>query len=190
MMKYLIYLILLLPLDLLAQKGSPKEFTLVGTMHHTEIEGGCWYLETKRGQKYELVGSEENLKKVRVEGRYVTLSVRQAKMMASVCMLGTMVEITEVHDTNRYPRDPVVDTKRIRGRVARTHDGFWYIRGTDGKNYEMQPSIVPSYYKTGLRFNRVVKMISGSEGALEMNGLIMEVIRPEERNVPKYHDPG
>ena len=184
-MKYLLYLMLLVPFDLLAQ----NEFTLVGTMKHTEIEGGCWYLETKRGQKYELVGSEENLKKVRVDGRYVTLSVRQAKMMASVCMIGTMVEILFVHDTNRYPRDPVVDTKRIRGVVSRTHDGFWYIDGTDGKEYEMSSSIVPSYYKTGLRFNREVKMIAGSEGVLDVNGLIIEVIRPEERIVPKYNDP-
>ncbi len=184
-MKYLIYLLLLVPFNLLAQ----KEFTLVGTMKHTEIEGGCWYLETKRGQKYELVGSEENLKKVRVDGRYVTLSVRQAKMMASVCMLGTMVEIVDVHDTNRYPRDPVAETKRIRGVVAKTEDGFWYIRGTDGKNYEMSKSIVPSYYKTGLRFNRAVTMVGGAEGALDMHGLIIEVIRPEERIVPKYNDP-
>lgn len=184
-MKYLIYLMLLVPFDLLAQ----NEFTLVGTMHHTDIEGGCWYLETKRGQKYELVGSEEDLKKVRVDGRYVTLSVRQAKMMASVCMIGTMVEITFVHDTNRYPRDPAVETKRIRGVVSRTHDGFWYICGDDGKNYEMSKAIVPSYYKTGLRFNREVKLIFGSEGVLDMHGLVIEVIRPEERIVPKYNDP-
>ena len=87
--------------------GAPvfaqKEFTLQGVVGHTEIEGGCWYLETKRGQKYELVGSEEDLAKVRVVGRFVTLSVRQARMMASICMIGTIVEIREVIDTNRYP---------------------------------------------------------------------------------------
>jgi hypothetical protein len=184
-MKYLIFLILILPFDLLAQ----KEFTLQGTMVHTELEGGCWYLQTKRGQKYELVGSEENLHKVRVEGRFVTLSVRQAKMMASVCMIGTIVEILEVHDTNRYPRDPVVETKRIRGIVSKTSDGFWYIKGNDGKSYEMDRHIVPSYYRTGLRFNRQVKMITGSEGALDMHMLIVEVIRPGKNIKPKYDDP-
>jgi hypothetical protein len=185
-MKYLIILLLVFPLTLSAQ----KTFTLVGTMMHTDIEGGCWYLETKRGEKYELVGSEDDLRKVRVEGRYVTLSVRQAKMMASVCMLGTIVEILEVYDTNRYPRDPVVESKRIRGMVAKTHDGFWYIKGNDGKNYEMDKQIVPSWYRTGLRFNRVVRMMNGREGALDLDMLIVEVIRPEEkRMVPKYNDP-
>jgi hypothetical protein len=168
---------------------AQKEFTLRGTMKHTELEGGCWYLETKRGQKYELIGSEENLQKVRVDGRYVTISVRQAKMMASVCMLGTMVEITDVHDTNRYPRDPAIEMKRIRGIVSKTGDGFWYIKGDDGKNYEMEKHIVPSYYKTGLKFNRQVKMISGTEGALDMHMVVVEVIRPEKRIIPKYNDP-
>jgi len=184
-MKYLIILFVTLPLSVFAQ----KEFTLQGTMLHTELEGGCWYLETKRGQKYELVGSEENLQKVRVEGRYVTLSVRQAKMMASICMLGTIVEITEVLDTNRYPRDPAIEIKRVRGIVSKTNDGFWYIKGSDGKHYEMDKHIVPSYYRRGLRFNRRVKMISGSEGALDMHMVIIEVIRPEVRIQPKYNDP-
>ena len=40
---------------------AQKEFTLKGTMKHTDIEGGCWYLETARGKKYALIGSEEHL---------------------------------------------------------------------------------------------------------------------------------
>jgi hypothetical protein len=166
-----------------------KEFTLTGTMLHTDLEGGCWYLETKRGQKYELVGNEEDLRKVRVEGRLVTLTVRQKKMAASICMMGTIVEILEVLDTNRYPKDPAWELKRIRGVVSRTDDGFWYIRGYDGKNYEMAKYIVPPYYKPGLRFNRQTKIITGSEGALDMHMVIVEVIRPEEKIKAKYNDP-
>jgi hypothetical protein len=184
-MKYFILFLFVLPFDLLAQ----KEFTLEGTMMHTDLEGGCWYLQTKRGQKYELVGSEENLQKVRVEGRYATLSVKQAKMMASICMMGTIVEIIAVLDTNRYPRDPAIATGRIRGVVSKTNDGFWYIMGSDGKKYEMEKSTVRSYYKTGLSFNRQVKMISGTEGALDMDMVIVAVIRPEEQIKPKYNDP-
>lgn len=184
-MKYVFILLTTLPALLFAQ----REFTLVGTMMHTDLEGGCWYLETKRGQKYELVGSEENLRKVRVEGRYVTLTVRQAKMMASVCMLGTIVEILEVHDTNRYPRDPVVETRHVRGTVGKTDDGFWYVRASDGRDYEIDRYIVPSWYKPGLRFNRHVKVIPGSDGALDMYMVIIKVIRPGEGNIPKYNDP-
>lgn len=184
-MKYLLILLTALPSLVFAQ----KEFTLQGTMMFTQLEGGCWYLEAKRGKKYELVGSEENLRKVRVEGRYVTLTVRQAKMMASVCMIGTMVEIIDVLDTNRYPRDPAVEKMRIRGIVSRTEDGYWYIKASDGKNYEMAKYIVPPYYKPGLKFNREVKVISGNEGQLDMHMVIVDVIRGSKKIIPKQNDP-
>ncbi len=99
-MKTIIALLILcaLPLGAFAQ----KEFVIAGKMMHTDLEGGCWYLNVK-DVKYELSGSPEDLAKCYVEYRPVTLRVKPGGMMGSTCMLGKRLIIVEVLDTMFHP---------------------------------------------------------------------------------------
>src|SRR2546423_857476 len=95
---------------------AQKEFTIMGIMQHSDLEGGCWYLESKH-MKYELTASPEILQTCHVVGRMLSLRVRQAPMMASTCMLGHMVEVLEVYDTLFHPHDPPYTHEVIKGII-------------------------------------------------------------------------
>lgn len=90
-------------LAILAPSGcsSPDEseaFTLVGTMKfEAGLEGGCWVFQTDSGYKYELVG--EKVDQIRVDGRRFELKVKPRPDFASICMIGSIVEVLEVMRT-------------------------------------------------------------------------------------------
>ena len=115
----LIFLIALFSAVIPHSVFAQKEFTIIGMMQHTDIEGGCWFMQAKQ-QKYELTASPEILQTCHVEGRLLTLRVRQAPMMASVCMIGHMVEVIEVLDTLFHPHNPPVFDKKVKGVVHKT----------------------------------------------------------------------
>ena len=103
-MKKILFLILLaagISTEVLA-----KPFIVTGRMNYlAELEGGCWYLDAENGERYQLLGTQEQLDQVRVNGRQVRLEVEAEPRMASVCMLGQMVRIIRVMDEVGYPVD-------------------------------------------------------------------------------------
>lgn len=68
--------------------------TLTGILKFTEIEGGCYFLETPEGEKYELLDNKENLKKFL--GQEITLKGNIRDDMFSICMLGSIFEVREI----------------------------------------------------------------------------------------------
>jgi hypothetical protein len=59
------------------------------------VEGGCWVLETIRGRRYEAAGLPAGF---REDGLEVTVEMRRRSDLASVCQLGTIVEILSIHE--------------------------------------------------------------------------------------------
>jgi hypothetical protein len=75
---------------------SPNDrFTVMGTMKFINVEGGCWYLETESGERYELGG--EDLQQLYVENLTVEVQVRLLTGVASICQVGTPVEVLTFH---------------------------------------------------------------------------------------------
>lgn len=150
---------------------ADNDFTISGIMQHSDLEGGCWYLQAKQ-TKYELTASSEILRICHVEGRSLVLRVHQAKMMASICMIGHMVEVTEVLDTLFHPHNPPFIHKRIKGTVRKNKSGCWYVMGTDKLRYELQSPIPKKFMHTGIRYNRISTVLPGSESECGMNAVI------------------
>ncbi len=67
---------------------------IVGTMHHLEIEGGCWWFRPDAGESYELVG--DLAKQLHVVGRRAKLKIKPRSDLASICMVGTIAEVVEI----------------------------------------------------------------------------------------------
>jgi len=148
-----------LPQFAFAQKG---EFTIMGIMQHTDLEGGCWFIESKH-MKYELTGSPAVMQTCRVAGRSLTLRVRQAPMMASTCMLGHMVEVLEVLDTVFHAHNPPFEKVKIKGVVHMTKDSCWYVLTKAKKRYELQPPIPAKFMHRGAKYNRISTVLPNSE---------------------------
>jgi hypothetical protein len=171
-----------------AQKSNP-EFTIMGVMQHSELEGGCWYLDSRSG-KFELTGSPADLATCKVEGRQLTLKVRQAKMMSSPCMIGKMVQIVEVIDTAFHPHNPPVNNMKISGTMHRTKTGCWYVLTAKKKKYEIQTPVPKQFMKIGKRYNRLSNVVPGGEGSCNMDGvIIISELESDMKIVPKHNDP-
>jgi hypothetical protein len=169
---------------------AQKEFTIIGIMQHTDIEGGCWYVQAKQ-QKYELTASPEILQTCHVEGRMLTLRVRQAPMMQSICMIGYMVEVVEVLDTLFHPHNPPVFDKLIKGTVHKTKEGCWYVQASGKRRYELQAPIPKKFMRIGALYNRMSKVIPGPEGNCSMDEVITiselePDMRPKDAKEKKY----
>ena len=149
---------------------AQKDFTVSGFMHHSDLEGGCWFLQAKQ-MKYELTASPEILATCHVEGRMLTLRVHQARMMKSICMIGTMVEISEVLDTVFHPHNPPYERKKIKGIVHKTKAGCWYV-AAGKRRYELQPPIPEKFMHSGIRYNRISVVLPGTESQCDMYGVI------------------
>jgi hypothetical protein len=146
-------------------------FTIMGIMQHSNLEGGCWFLQAKH-KKYELTGSPEILQTCRVEGRMLTLRVRQAKMMASVCMIGDMVEVLEVIDSVSHPHNPPFTHEHIKGIIHKSIDGCWYVLTAHKKRYELQGQIPKKFMHAGRKYNRMSTVLPGSESNCRMDYVI------------------
>ena len=48
-------------------------------MHHTTLEGGCWYLKGDGGTSYELIGDSGIMKSIRIDGQHVAVRGTVAK---------------------------------------------------------------------------------------------------------------
>lgn len=172
-------LLLLLVMPALAQ----KEFTIKGIMQFTDIEGGCWYLQAHK-RRFELTGSDEQLATVRVEGRPLTLIVKQRNMQ-STCMVGTVVEIVNILDTVFHPHNPPVERVKLTGRVYKLDDGCYYLKTKRGKKYEFQGDLPKRYRKAGARYSRISMVIPSVDGFHNMYAVIMLPTATEPAIIPK-----
>lgn len=149
---------------------AQKDFTVSGFMQHTDLEGGCWFLLAKN-TKYELTASPEILATCHVEGRMLTLRAHLAPMMKSICMIGTMIEVTEVLDTLFHPHNPPFERKKIKGIIRKTKAGCWYV-ASGKRRYELQQPIPAKFMHSGARYNRLSVLLPDTESQCNMNGVI------------------
>jgi hypothetical protein len=63
-------------------------------MNRLEVEGGCWQFVSEDGKNFQVMG--ENAAPLFREGLRATLVVREAEDMASICMVGDLVELVEI----------------------------------------------------------------------------------------------
>lgn len=168
---------------------AQKEFTVKGIMQYSNIEGGCWYLEAHK-RRFELTGSDAELATVRVEGRALTLVVKQRNMQ-STCMMGTVVEIVDILDTVFHPHNPPVERFRVTGKVYKLDDGCYYVKTKSGKKYEFQGEVPKKYRKSGAKYSRMSMVIPSVDGFHNMTGVIMlpHTTEPTPINIPKKADP-
>lgn len=168
-----IFIVLFFVVGILSDNAlAQKEFTVSGIMQHSDLEGGCWYLQTKQ-EKFELTGSPENLQKCYVVGRPVTLRVRYKPMMASICMMGKVIEILDVYDTNFHARDPQLIDINITGKVHRTKAGCWYVETAKKIKYELDGPVPKQFMKIGKKYNRMSRVIPNESNCPDMNGKIV-----------------
>jgi hypothetical protein len=69
-------------------------YIIKGTMHHLDIEGGCWQFTTNDDDHYELSGSD--LERLYHDGIRVELIVRDLPEYVSTCMIGKPVQVLEI----------------------------------------------------------------------------------------------
>src|SRR5271169_539367 len=92
-----------------------QEITISGMMHHSTLEGGCWYLQADGGKRYELIGDAGVLNALHTDGEHVSVLATPAKGAASICMMGEIVRVVRRVDTVRYPLDPLISPMIIDG---------------------------------------------------------------------------
>jgi hypothetical protein len=63
------------------------------TVRHINLEGGCWVLETATGERYQPTELADDF---RVEGMTVSVTLRDAPDMMSMCMVAPLVEVVDI----------------------------------------------------------------------------------------------
>jgi hypothetical protein len=136
-----------------AAKAEAKPFLVTGRMDYlADLEGGCWILSAEDGERYQLIGTEEQMEKLRVIGRIVRLEVEEVNNMASICMTGKIVRITKVLDHVGFPIDLPYVTVKATGRIYKTKAGCWYLKTTKGQKYDLELANIPkAKRKSGTR---------------------------------------
>ena len=69
-------------------------YQIAGTMHRTNLEGGCWQFISDKNVSYELLG--ENITELFHDGINATLVVKDRTAVRSICMIGKPVEVLAV----------------------------------------------------------------------------------------------
>jgi len=166
-MKYFLVALILVSATSAAQA---QQSILIGKMVHTDIEGGCWYLDVN-GKHYELTGDTALTNQVHVDGAQVTVLTEAAKGAMSPCMIGEIVHVVEVdqvltpealHAQDLHPVDPMIMTVDINGRIKRTADHIWYVLTPKGAKYRFVDSVA-TYHHLNRRFHHVCRVVHGPE---------------------------
>lgn len=139
--------------------ATEQPFMITGRMQHTDLEGGCWYLEADDGERYQITGSEEQLGQIHHPGKQVRLRVIRTGGMASICMTGPILKIVEIDLTHGYPIDLPTATKRVNGRIYQNKQGCLYLKLHSG-TYELSQEGLPAMYKRpGARFVNLARVV-------------------------------
>lgn len=143
----------------IGQDAPTDGTTLVsGTMVHTSLEGGCWYLDASDGKHYELIGDEGLVSALHDEGKMVQLRVKPTKGVSSTCMVGPIVQVVEDVTPQLHPTDLVTTTMHIEGIMHR--DGkTWYVKTTEGLRYEFKNTPAKKYRKVGRRYKHTDRVV-------------------------------
>jgi hypothetical protein len=73
---------------------DPGGIPVRGTIKFINVEGGCWYLETKAGKRFELAG--EDLQQILINDLEVELLIKPMRGVASICQVGDLVEVLSI----------------------------------------------------------------------------------------------
>lgn len=73
--------------------NEPSPVVIDATVRLVNVEGGCWVLETRSGRRYEAAGLPAEF---REDGLEVTVELQRRPDLASLCQLGTMVEVLSI----------------------------------------------------------------------------------------------
>jgi hypothetical protein len=71
------------------------ELRIFGTIRFVEVEGGCWALDASQGRRYEL-RSDQVPERLRRDGTRVSLLGVERDDWASVCQVGTLLDVRQV----------------------------------------------------------------------------------------------
>ena len=173
LLRYALFALLLLAGYHAQAQGNQADgtTTLSGTMVHTTVEGGCWYLDAADGKHYELIGDEGVLSVLRQEGKYVQVRARPAKNMASVCMVGPIMQVVEDVTPHLHPTDLAVIKIEIVGTMKR--DGkTWYVRTNRGLRYDFKELPPRKYRKVGRHYRHVDRVVV-APGRSKVSGVIL-----------------
>ena len=171
MIKTLAFL-LLLPITSVA--ATAQGFKVGGTMRHTDLEGGCWYLDADNGKRYELIGDSIMIAGLHQENKQVSLLVEPAKGMASICMTGEIVEVINQLDQVRHPVDLLIMPMMVTGTVHRTKLGTWYAQTSKGERYEFRNPFLAKYHHVGAHINSKERVLLDKKSTKEgMDGVIL-----------------
>jgi hypothetical protein len=129
-------------------------------MHHSDLEGGCWYLETDAGKRYELVADSGIMSSLMFPNRPLSLLVSPVKNLASVCMIGEMVHVEKIVDSMQYPVDMLVMNMQVTGTMHRTKKGEWYVRTSKGAKL-LIPDPEKKYQHIGAKYDVLSRVIRG-----------------------------
>ncbi len=159
---------------------AEKEVAIEGNMTHSDIEGGCWFLQAEDGKKYELVGEATLIASLQVEGKYASLLVTPKKGAASKCMVGEIVSVIRILETVHHPVDMMVFDARIVGRVHKTKAGIWYVQTSKKIKYSLQQPFDAKYRKVGARYNVMSRVVHGPKP----NGMFAGEIITNTKPIP------
>jgi hypothetical protein len=176
---------------LLAQRTAHAQtFSVQGTMKHTNVETGCWYLAGDDGKSYEPVGDTTLIAGLHNEGQHVSLLVEPAKGMASTCMIGQLVRVVDRLDLRRSPVDPPIMTMEVKGTVHRTKRKTWYVQTASGTRYEFREPFASKYHHIGAPMNAKVRVLLDQKSTKErMDGVILpDSPKTNKGNIEKKYD--
>jgi hypothetical protein len=169
-----ILLALVLPVAIQAQdKPADDDNTtlLSGSMVHTDLEGGCWYLDASDGKHYELVGDEGVITALHTEGRMVQVRVKPTKGVSSTCMVGPIVQVVEDVTPQMHPTDLVMTTMHIDGTMH--YDGkTWYVKTTKGLRYNFKTPPAKKYRHIGRHYVHTDRIVV-NPGQQKLSGWIL-----------------
>ena|ERR1700733_9275366 len=185
--------LIFLTISLFAPKIQAQMLTLSGTMHHTQLEGGCWYLQTDDGKHYELTGDASIVNPLRVDSQRIEIQAEIAKGAASICMVGQIVRVIKRIDNVRYAQDPLIMQIALDGKMYHAKNGYWYLKTSSGKQYEFKTAPANVYRHSGVRFHQKVRVLLDKAYThnKKMEGEILpeSTQQPKEKNIPKKYDP-
>lgn len=84
-------------------KADSSAYSIDGKIYKTDLEAGCYYLDSA-GTKYMLTGSDEMLNKVLRLGSDVELVVVPDPDAVTACMLGPVLRIVDVIKVDKPKR--------------------------------------------------------------------------------------
>ena len=121
----------------------------------------------------------------------LTLRVKQAPMVASVCMIGKMLLVEQVIDSVMHPHNPPFTHEKIKGIIHKTKDGCWYVQAAHKRRYELQSPLPKQFMHVGKKYNRLSTVLPGSESVCGMNYVITisqldPDLKPKEAKEKKY----